>query len=190
MKNWKVMILVVFALIWLVDEKPWRDGSESAGQEVVYNRGDSDSSGGERPYTCPRCEGSGVCWRCKGSGTYYSKITGETKACALCKKQPGDCGTCDGYGTLKDSTYREVMANEEKRAANSPAGGSTGTTAEEAVLCMACSTTGRCRICDGNGVYRSNYDLSKEFICSACNHGVPEDVGKCQICGGDGITNN
>ena len=140
MKNWKVMILVVFALIWLVDAKPWKSDSESSGPVRV-----SDT------------------------------------------------------GAVTASTYEQVMANDSRSAGNGGSGGNsggssdtgiTGSTYEEVEYCRACMSTGTCKICGGDGVYRNSFNMSQELPCTACTHGSIEDVGKCQICGGDGILYN
>ena len=209
MKNWKVTILVIVALIWLVDAKPWKSDSESSGTGSVSNVGTVSGNGNsdmsyneEKEYTCPRCDGSGECRRCKGTGTYYNSFTGETKNCAVCRDGSGVCQTCYGDGAITASTYEQVMANESRRAANSRSGGSTGDTGdsgdtgvtgstyEEVEYCWVCKSTGRCKICGGSGTYRNGFDMSQVLPCTACTHGSIEDVGKCQICGGDGILYN
>lgn len=194
MKNWKVILLAALVLMWIVDAKPWRDDSDQ--ERTVATAGESRSKTEERQeqeqeatYVCPRCNGSKECRVCDGKGTYYNSITGETKDCAVCKRNPGACQTCDGAGVISESTYLEVMGNESKRAAKREAE-PTAPPYEEVVFCTACSSTGICKICGGSGYYRSQYDMSSVYPCSACTNGTPEEVGKCHICGGDGILYN
>lgn len=168
--------------MWIVDAKPWRDDSDkertvaTAGRAVLKQKRGRNRS--KRPLMyAPRCNGSKECRVCDGKGTYYNSITGETKDCAVCKRNPGACQTCDGAGVISESTYLEVMGNESKRAAKREAE-PTAPPYEEVVFCTACSSTGICKICGGSGYYRSQYDMSSVYPCSACTNGHSGGGGK------------
>lgn len=167
----KLLLIIILAAVIIEGIKGIREDSGDAVSErsAVSLAAVSDE---ERPYTCPRCGGAGMCPVCDGEGTYYNRIRGEERPCSVCRDNPGVCQTCDGYGTVTTSNYQRVDALENsRRSDNTP--------------CAACGGSGYgsspCSLCNGTGI-NSTYERTK----GSALHGFADK--DCPKCGGTGMS--
>lgn len=177
----KLLLLVLIIVAFAGIKEVWDEGKTLSSDSFSASGERADSGTDNRPYTCPQCGGEGLCQACDGIGTYFSRIAGRERACAVCRNDPGICQTCDGYGTVTTSNYQRIGTLDRNRRSDKAS-------------CSACGGSGygtsSCSLCNGTGI-NSSYELTKGSAihafankeCSKCSGSGRE---KCTSCWGTG----
>lgn len=133
-------------------------------------------------YVCGYCRGTAYCRHCSGDG-----INDTTQNnCIYCKKNPGICSECQGYGCFTRDEHNNNLANKISQYNDFNQTNDSGNGDE----CSYCNGTGfssvKCHECNGSGKYQGSSFVARGLARNKCLSCNGDKYEKCNYCNGKG----